>query len=127
MKKAFLIIASLFLVLSYSGLNAQTPVTIDNFVGQWSVTVKGTPQGDVKMNFTFEKKDNQLIGTLKDTTGKEISPISKIDFDKEQISVSFSASGYDLILTLGKKDEDHLTGSLLGMFDAEGERIKSAN
>lgn len=124
MKKAILIVASLFLVLSYSTLKAQSPVTMDYYVGKWKVLIKATPQGDVTMVFTFEKKDNQLSGILTDTTGKEISPITKVEFDKEQVSASFNAAGYDLILTLGKKDEDHVTGSLLGMFDAEGVRVK---
>lgn len=124
MKKSGILFLSLLLLLSFSNLQAQTAVTKDNFVGKWQVIVRGTPQGDVKMIFTFEKKDTVLTGTLTDTTGKEISPIAKIDFEKEQISVYFNASGYDLILTMGKKDEDHLTGSLLGMFDAEGERVK---
>ena len=35
-----------------------------------------------------------------------------------------AAAGYDLSLTLAKKDEDHVTGSLMAMFQAEGERVK---
>jgi hypothetical protein len=29
-------------------------------------------------------------------------------------------------LAMTKKDDDHITGSLMGMFDAEGERVKVA-
>jgi hypothetical protein len=32
--------------------------------------------------------------------------------------------GTDVNVVLTKKDEDHITGKALGMFDASGERVK---
>jgi hypothetical protein len=32
--------------------------------------------------------------------------------------------GNDISITLIKKDDDHITGNVLGMFEATGERIK---
>jgi len=41
--------------------------------------------------------------------------------------VYFNAQGYDVNLVMTKKDEDHITGNLIGMFEAEGERLKASN
>ena len=45
--------------------------------------------------------------------------------DEKTIVIYFHAQGYDLNLRLEKKEEDKVTGSLMGMFDAKGERVKS--
>lgn len=121
------LVTGLFLSLVSS---AQTPapapakVPMDFYVGSWKVLLKGTPQGDVKLVFKVEKKGEELSGVVLDTTGKEISPISKLEYANDGITIYFSAAGYDLSLTLAKKDEDHVTGSLMAMFEAEGERVK---
>jgi hypothetical protein len=86
--------------------------------------MKETPQGDVKLLFKVEKKGEELAGVVQDTTGKEITVISKIEYASDEVTIYFSAAGYDLSLTLAKKDEDHVTGSLMAMFQAEGERVK---
>jgi hypothetical protein len=38
--------------------------------------------------------------------------------------VYFTTQGYEVNLELSKKDEDHITASLMGMFDGKGVRIK---
>lgn len=119
------LVAGLFLTLSAS---AQTPapakVPMDFYAANWKVLIKGTPQGDVKLVFKIEKKGEELTGVVVDTTGKEVAPISKLEYANDGITIYFSAAGYDLSLTLAKKDEDHVTGSLMAMFEAEGERVK---
>lgn len=119
------LVAGLFLTLSAS---AQTPapakVPMDFYAANWKVLIKGTPQGDVKLVFKIEKKGEELTGVVVDTTGKEVAPISKLEYANDGITIYFSAAGYDLSLTLAKKDEDHVTGSLMAMFEAEGEKVK---
>lgn len=121
------LVAGLFLTLSAS---AQTPapapakVPMDFYAANWKVLIKGTPQGDVKLVFKIEKKGEELAGVVVDTTGKEVAPISKLEYANDGITIYFSAAGYDLSLTLAKKDEDHVTGSLMAMFEAEGEKVK---
>lgn len=39
-------------------------------------------------------------------------------------TVYFTAQGYDVYLRLDKKGDDHITGSMMDMFDAEGDRVK---
>lgn len=123
MKKLTVIFAGLFLLVLSLKTNAQTGA--DYFAGKWSVLVKGLPQGDTKMVFVLEKKDTTLTGVVQDTTGNEISKLDKVDLSDSSATVYFTAQGYDVNLVMIKKDDDHITGSLMSMFDAEGERIKN--
>ncbi len=76
------------------------------------------------MFFVLEKKDTTLTGVVQDSTGLQISKIDKADISATSTTVYFVAQGYDVNLLMNKKDEDHITGSLMSMFDAEGERVK---
>lgn len=124
MKKLILLFTALFFLFVFNDVNGQSNTGANYFQGKWSVLVKGTPNGDAKMIFVLDKKDSTLAGVVKDSTGKEISKIEKIDLSGDKATVYFTASGYDVNLEMDKKDDDHVTGSLMGMFDAEGERIK---
>lgn len=126
MKKVSLLFAGLFFLLLSMSVNAQSKTGADYFEGKWSVLLKGLPQGDSKMVFVLEKKDATLTGVVQDTTGKEISKIDKIEITETTATIYFNAQGYDVNLAMTKKDDDHVTGSLMGMFDAEGERVKEA-
>ena len=98
--------------------------TNDFFVGKWNVLVKGLPQGDTKMLFILEKKDDKIVGVLQDATGKQVATLDKVEVNGTTATIYFYAQGYDVNLVLNKKDDDHVTGSMMGMFDAEGERVK---
>lgn len=126
MKKCGLFIAGLFFFLLSFQANAQTKTGADYFVGKWSVLLKGLPQGDAKMIFILEKTGDKITGVVQDTTGKEISKLTNAELKDEEITLYFNAQGYDVNLLLKKKDDDHTTGSLMGMFDAEGDRVKEA-
>ena len=131
MKKISLIltlIAGLFLSINVQAqtTNAPAPSTTDFYPGKWSVTVYGTPNGDVKLNFILERKDGKIGGAIQDTTGKELSKITQVDEKDKTITAYFNLMNYDLTLTLDPVDDDHVKGSLLGMFDAKGARIKDA-
>lgn len=106
--------------------NAQAKTGEDYFLGKWSVLLKGIPQGDTRMIFVLEKKDGALTGVAQDTVGTLIAKLDKIDMKDSSVTVYFTAQGYDVNLVLNRKDEDHVTGSLMGMFDAEGERVKAS-
>jgi hypothetical protein len=116
-------IGSCFLFLSVH-VKAQSNTGADYFVGKWNVLVKGLPNGDTHMFFVLEKKDTTLTGVVQDSTGLQISKIDKADLSATSTTVYFVAQGYDVNLLMNKKDEDHITGSLMGMFDADGERVK---
>ena len=124
MNNVSLLVTGLFFLLLSLNVNAQSKAGAEYFTGKWSVLVKGTPNGDAKMLFVLEKQDTALVGVVQDSTGTEISKIDKIELTESSATVYFNTQGYDVNLVMDKKDEDHVTGSLMGMFDAEGERIK---
>ncbi|CAN5468902.1 hypothetical protein BH11BAC5_BH11BAC5_37890 [soil metagenome] len=126
MKYLQLILSGLFLLALSFGANAQTKTGADYFEGKWNVLVKSLPQGDTKMFFTLDKKDATLTGAVQDSTGKEIATLDKVELGDNTVTVYFSTQGYDVNLVMNKKDDDHVTGSLMGMFDAEGDRVKVA-
>jgi hypothetical protein len=123
MKKVSLLFAGLFLLLSVN-LHAQSKTGAGYFTGKWSVLVKGTPNGDARMFIVLDKKDSTLAGVVQDSTGKEMTKIDKIELAGDKATVYFNTQGYDVNLELNKKDDDHVTGSLMGMFDADGDRVK---
>jgi len=72
----------------------------------------------------LETKDNILTGIVQDPTGKEIAKCSKVEVKDNEVTLYYNALGNDVSVVLTRKDEDHVTGSALGMFDVKGERIK---
>ena len=125
MKKLSLLFAGLFFLLLSINVHAQPITGADYFAGKWNVLVKGTPNGDARMFFVLDKKDSTLTGSVQDSTGKEISKIDKVDLSGDKATVYFNTQGYDVNLEMNKKDDDHITGSMMGMFDAEGDRVKA--
>ena len=122
-KYTSIFISLFFLLLSFA-IHAQSKTGADYFAGKWNILAKGTPGGDSKMTFVLEKKDTSLTGVVQDSTGKEVSKIDKIELSAITATVYFSAQGYDVNVEIDKKDDDHVTGSLMGMFNIEGDRAK---
>lgn len=124
MKKLSVLFAGLVLLLLSFSANAQSKTGADYFAGKWHILMKGTPLGDLKRLYILEKKDNMLTGVVQDTTGQEIAKFSKVELKNDQMTVYYSARGYDLNVTLAKKDEDHIAGTVNNMYDVEGERVR---
>jgi len=118
-----IVIGSLLLFFAVS-TNAQSKTGADFFAGKWKVLVTGTPYGDLKRIYVLEKNENTLTGIVQDSTGKEITKCSKVEVKDNEVTLYYQAMGNDVNITLIKKDDDHVTGSVLGQFDAKGERIK---
>jgi hypothetical protein len=123
MKKISLIIGGLLISLLSLNVNVYAQSPADYFVGKWKVVVKGTPNGDANMILVLEKKENSLIGVVQDESGNQITKIDKAELGEDSATFYFNAEGYNVTLVLTKADADHVTGNLLGMFEAEGERI----
>ena len=124
MRKLSCLFAGLFFLLLSFNVNAQTKTGAAFFEGKWSVLIKGTPNGDAKMYVVLQKQDTTLTGSVQDSTGAEISKIDKAEIAGDKATIYFNAQGYDVNLEMNKKDDDHITGNIMGMFDAEGERVK---
>jgi len=124
MRKFNLVLACLMaLVFITTKTNAQTAAT-NPFTGKWDVLAKGIPGGDKHILFTIAETDGKLSGTMTDPESKAETPLTKIDKDDKGIVIYFTAQGYDISLTLQKKDDDHVTGSMMAMFECTGERVK---
>jgi len=124
MKKINSISIGFLFLLSAVSANAQSKAGADFFAGKWKVLVTGTPYGDLKRIYVLEKNDKTLTGIVQDSTGKEITKCSKVEIKDNEVTLYYQAMGNDVSITLIKKDDDHVTGSVLGQFDAKGERIK---
>ena len=126
----FTLIIALFVSVNVKAQTAATTTTTataatpDYFPGKWNVVIIGTPGGDAKMTFALERKDGKLSGAVQDTTGKELTKITSIDEKDKTITAAFTIQSYDVTLTLEPIDDDHVKGSLMGMFDAKGVRVK---
>ena len=125
-KSVFFLLGIVLSVLSLNA-HAQEKTGADYFAGKWTVTFKGTPDGDKKMLFVLEKKDAAISGVVQDTTGKELSKITKVELNANTITLYFTINEHDVNAELTKKDEDHATGNAMGMFDTEAERVKPTN
>jgi len=124
MKKFSIVLASVFFLVLSISVNAQSKAGADYFAGKWSVLLKGVPGGDAKMVFLLEKRNDSIVGVVQDTVGVEIAKLTNVELKDTSINLFFTTQGYDVNLLLNKKSDDHVTGSLMNMFDAEGERKK---
>jgi hypothetical protein len=124
MKKATLV-NLMGVILMVIAIKATAQTQTNYFIGKWDVLVKGLPQGDTHMKFNIADSAGHLKGALLDTSAahKDI-PLTKIEQDGDKITLYFTAQGYDVSLLLAKKDDDHATGSLMSMFDANAIRLK---
>lgn len=94
------------------------------FMGKWNATAKGTPNGDVTIPVKFESKEGKLKGTFVDPESKQEVAMSNVEIDGSALKMSFTVMGYDITITITKKDENTATGSLMDMFDVVAVRVK---
>lgn len=124
MKRFTSVAACLIFILLTSNARAQSKTGADFFAGKWKVEIPGTPYGDLKRIYVLEKTENILTGIVQDSTGKEITKCSRVEVKDNEVTLYYQAMGNDVSITLVKKDDDHVTGNVMGMFEAKGERIK---
>ena len=122
MKKVNVFFTGVVILLLSISLNAQAQTGADYFKGKWDVVVEGTPSGDAKMLLTLENVDGKPSGTISLDAQSEPQKLSSVTVSENSISVYFSASGYDVSLSLKTVDDDHITGTMMGMFTANGVR-----
>src|SRR4051812_27514744 len=124
MKKFKFIIAGL-IAFAFIAVKAQAQTATPNYyAGKWDVLAKGIPGGDKHLFFTIAEKDGKLDGTMQDPESKQETPLTKVEQDDKGVILYFTAQNYDVTVNLQKKDDDHVTGSMMGMFECTGDRIK---
>jgi hypothetical protein len=121
MNKISLVLVVFVSMFIFININGQSKT--DYFTGQWNVLVTGTPNGDAEMVVSLIRKDGKLDGTIKLGEGAELTKFTSIDESEKSITLYFPAGGYDVRLTLEKKDDNNVGGNLMDQFDAKGERV----
>jgi hypothetical protein len=124
MKKLSILIIGMFLCIFTSSLNAQSKTGFEYFKGKWDVTVDA-PNGAAKMVVEFTKTGDSVTATLKGSDGKELYKVNRTEIKDERAVIYFTGSqGNEVDLALSKKDDNNVSGSVMGMFGASGERVK---
>jgi hypothetical protein len=114
----------MFVILTVIATRVNAQTQTNYFVGKWDILLKGLPQGDAHLKFNIADSAGHLKGVLIDSAAHKETPVSNIEQANDKITLFFNAQGYDVNLALTKKDDDHATGSLMGMFDALADRVK---
>lgn len=114
-----MILTAALLLFVFVSVQAQDT---DFFAADWKVMLKGTPNGDAEMVMHLERVDGKLVGEMR-AEGMEPSRFQQVAEKEDEVTVYYNAMGYDININLKKVDENNLKGSLMGMFDATGERI----
>lgn len=117
------------LVLPFLVTNAQSQ-TEDYYIGKWDLLIYGLPNGDTHMMLSIEKLDGQYSAKLMNNvkTKSEVK-IEKLEIDSKALTVYWSdqGTGVNVYITMRKKDQNNVIGSLMDMFDMTGNRIMSDN
>lgn len=122
MKNVKWVIATILIILSFNA-NAQTKKGFDYFSGKWNVYAN-SPTGDVTMVVEFVKNSDIVTASIKDDKGNEMYKVVKTTVKDTQAVVNFEGSQGEVAMVLDRKDEDHLSGDIMGgMVTVSGERI----
>ena len=124
MKKITMVFLSMLLMVLGSVNVAKAAVNEPkDFVGKWTATIVGLPDGDIKMNVEIKLDGNKLVGTYS-AEGMGSAEFDQIMAKDKIATFYFSASGYDVSMTFELKSADKGTGDMLNMFDVKWERVK---
>lgn len=125
MKTAKTMITALILVLLTSALFAQPEAAADDyFTGKWEVLVEETPQGDATIIFNLNREEGELVGNISAEGESGSTKIDRITETEDSITAYWIAQGHNVNITLKKKDENSMTGSLMNMFNSSAKRIQ---
>ena len=120
MKKVNLIIIvfTLFVSLTVEAQNTHQ----DYFAGKWNVVAVGTPGGDSKLIVNLSIRNGKLKGTII-RSGKEPAEISKVEETTNSVNVYFRHLFYKVKLSMVKRDDNHVVGSMMDKYKASGVRM----
>ena len=122
--KKLLFICTLMLLTAVHAFNANAQgESKDYFIGKWQVSVPGLPMGDVDMIVELSRVDDNLKGTI--SALEQTVEVERITEREKSVTLYFVGEGYDVDLTLTKKNQNEVTGDMMGQFDATGKRIKA--
>ncbi len=124
--KKLLSFTALFIIAS---CGTQKKVIVDPYVGIYDVTIFDVPQvGDWPLNLIIKKDDNGYAAELQtnseDPAASEyLWEVTSTSVDDNMVYIDATIAAYNLNFELSI-DEDDISGSMMGMFDVEGIRVK---
>ena len=125
MKKLVFICAMMLLMAANAFTANAQGESKEYFIGKWQVSVPGLPMGDVEMVVELNRVDGNLKGTI--SALNQTVEVERITEREKSVTLYFVGEGYDVDLTLIKKNQNEVTGDMMGQFDATGKRIKADN
>ena len=125
MKKLVFICAMMLLMAANAFTANAQGESKEYFIGKWQVSVPGLPMGDVYMIVELNRVDGNLKGTI--SALNQTVEVERITEREKSVTLYFVGEGYDVDLTLIKKNQNEVTGDMMGQFDATGKRIKADN
>ena len=124
--KKLLPFTALFIIAS---CGTQKKVIVDPYVGIYDVTIFDVPQvGDWPLKLVIKKDDNGYAAELQtnseDPAASEyLWEVTSTSVDDNMVYIDATIAAYNLNFELSI-DEDDISGSMMGMFDVEGIRVK---
>ena len=126
MKTIHAILTLVFVMVLSANLNAQSNTDINFFKGSWKAVVENTPAGDVSMVISFDQND-EIKASINDASGNELYKVVSTTIKENQATLIFIGSQGEVDMNLKKKDEDHLTGNIMGMYYLDCERVNETD
>lgn len=124
MKKIAMVFMSMLLMVLGSVNVAKAAVNEPkDFVGKWTATIVGLPDGDLKMVVDLKLDGDKLVGSYT-AEGLGTAEFDQVIAKDKLATFYFNASGYDVSMTFQLKDADNGTGDMMSMFDVKWERVK---
>ncbi|MFD2939127.1 hypothetical protein [Flavobacterium notoginsengisoli] len=123
MKKLSVFIAATVCSLVFS-FRANAQASESKFVGKW--ILQDTSKDD--KNFMYITRDGEKLGGyFTGEKGENKLIFTKIEEKENSMTCYFSAQGYDCYLFLESKDEKHLEGTMMDMFDYKATRVEETD
>ncbi|WP_347925625.1 hypothetical protein [Pontimicrobium sp. SW4] len=126
MKKTHLLLSLIALFLITSCGTSKSAAKADPYVGEWSLVISDTPQGDVSAIMKILKNEvGEYTGTVNSDMG--LINLNNIKIVESKISATFVTQDMDFDLT-GTFEEMLFKGYVSGMgadFKADGKKVVS--
>jgi len=118
-----------FTLLIFAACGTQKKVIVDPFVGIYDMTVFEVTQiGDIPLKLIIKKEKSGYVSELEtnsqDPAASEyLWEVTSTSIDDDIIYIDATISNYGLSFELNVYDND-ISGSMMGMFDVEGIKLK---
>ncbi len=126
MKKTHLVLSFIALFIISSCGTSKSAAKVDPYVGDWSLLIEGTPQGDVSAVMNILKNEaGEYTGTVNSDIG--LIDLNNVKIVESRLSATFVTQDMDFDLT-GTFEDVLFKGYVSGMgadFKADGKKVIS--